>query len=454
MDNYFTLLSLIISFLFASTYTLFFFIFHTPKNHQTLLPPGPPSYPIIGNIFQLNTQKLHQSLTNLSTTYGPIMTIKIGTITTIVISSPTLAKEALRKHDHALATRFVPHAVQALGHHESSVIFLPVSSPRWRTLRKFCATKIFSPHKIIRAEKVMEKMLGFVRECGFKGEAIDVGEAAFTTVLNALSNAFFSVDLAGYRSDCSHEFREVISCVTLEASKPNVADYLTFLRWFDPQGAMRRMRKYYEKLFRVFEGIVEERILQKKVGSELLHNPEKMNKAKEEIQQVFTKHQELIKDSDISKLPYLQAIIKETLRMHPAAPILVHKSEAEVEISGFRVPKEAQVLINVWAMGRDPSIWASPDVFLPERFMESSDERDFKGNIDFGFIPFGAGRRVCPGIPLAFRVIHTMVALLLHHFDWKLEDGQKPEDMDMREAYGITLYKVQGLRAMAIPIKE
>lgn len=185
--------------------------------------------------------------------------------------------------------------------------------------------------------------------------------------------------------------------------------------------------------------------------AELLHNPEKMIKARKEVQQVIPKDEELIKDSDITKLPYLQAIVKETLRLHPVAPILVHKSEAQVEISGYIVPKEAQVLVNVWAIGRDPTIWANPDVFFPERFLES--ERDFKGNY-FGFIPFGAGRRVCPGIPLAYRVAHTMVAMLIHNFEWKLEDGIKPEDMDMREMYVITLHKVQGLRVKAIPITK
>lgn len=268
MDYLFLLLSII--FLWACTYILFFSLY-TPKN----LPPGPPSFPIIGNILQLSPTKLHRALSNLSQTYGPIMTVKIGTITTIVISSQTLAKEALQKHDLTLANRFIPQAVQALDHHKSSLIFLPSVCPKWRSLRKFCAMKIFSPLILdssatqpLREKKLLE-LVHFVRERSINNTIIDVGEAVFTTVLNLISNTLFSVDVSGFGSvdddiiSKSHNFREVIMSVTLEASKPNIADYLPILRVFDPQGSERRMRKYYQKLFEVFEGVVEERMMQK-----------------------------------------------------------------------------------------------------------------------------------------------------------------------------------------------
>ncbi|RDX85269.1 Cytochrome P450 76C4, partial [Mucuna pruriens] len=184
------------------------------------------------------------------------------------------------------------------------------------------------------------------------------------------------------------------------------------------------------------------------VMAELLCNPEKLTKAKKELQQVLDKEREP-KDSDISKLAYLNAVVKETLRLHPTAPILIHKSVTEVDIGGFRIPKDAQVLVNVWSMGRDPNIWNNPNSFVPERFLEN--EKDFRGD-DFGFIPFGSGRRMCPGIPLANRIVHTMLATLLFHFDWNLVNGGKSKDMDMTEKFGITLHKVKPL--MAIPIKE
>jgi len=179
--------------------------------------------------------------------------------------------------------------------------------------------------------------------------------------------------------------------------------------------------------------------------TELLQNPEKLKKTRKELQQVIDKDEEP-KDSDITKLPYLQAVVKETLRLHPPVPLLIRKSVTAVNLGGYVVPKDVQLLVNVWSMGRDPSIWADPNLFQPERFLESG---EVFGE-DFGFIPFGAGRRMCPGISFAHRVVHTMLATMLHRFDWKLADGEKYEDMDMTEKFGITLHKVKPL--MAIPI--
>jgi len=191
------------------------------------------------------------------------MTVKIGTITTVVISSPTIAKEALQKKDQALASRFIPESVQALSHDESSLVFLPVST-KWKTLRKVCATKIFCIQQLdstqaLRQRK-MKDLVDYLHECCEKGHAIDIGETAFTTVLNAISNTLFSLDLASYSSGISQKFRSVISSVLAEASKPNIADYYPIFRRLDPQGAQRRMKSYYRTLLDTFDCIVEERI--------------------------------------------------------------------------------------------------------------------------------------------------------------------------------------------------
>ncbi|RVX01137.1 Cytochrome P450 76C4 [Vitis vinifera] len=142
-----------------------------------------------------------------------------------------------------------------------------------------------------------------------------------------------------------------------------------------------------------------------------------MVKAQRELQEVLGKD-EIVQESDISKFPYLQAIVKETFRLHPPAPLLVpHKVEIDVEICGFTVPKNSQVLINAWAIGRDPSIWSNPNAFVPER-------------------------RICLGLPLAHRMVHLILASLLHSYAWKLDDGMKPEDMDMNEKLGFTLQNI------------
>ncbi|KAL1331436.1 geraniol 8-hydroxylase [Arachis hypogaea] len=494
------LLLLLLAFLAcASIHVLIIFILGTKKSKSSKDPPGPNPFPIIGNILELGNQP-HQSLAKLSQNYGPIMSLNLGSIKTIVISSPKLAKEILHKHDLILSNRTIPDTIRALDHHIFSMVWMPPTN-QWRILRRACANKVFSPQlldstQILRQKKVQE-LLDFVNEKSEKGETLDIGEATFITVLNSISNTFFSMDLGHYNSSNKpQEFKDIFFGIMKEAGRPNVVDFFPMLRKLDPQGARARMNKYFGKLIDFFDGLVEERLgRERKLSndvldsllevmmednsqvtrphllhlfldlfvagtdttsstiewamSELLCNPEKLEKVRKELQQVIGKdEQQQFEESHITKLPYLRAVVKETFRLHPPIPLLVpHKSEDNVEICGFMVPKDAQILVNVWAMGRDSSIWRNPNEFSPERFLEN--DVDFKGQ-DFELIPFGAGRRICPGLPLASRTIHIVLASLLYNYDWKLANGKKKEDIDMTETYGITLHKAQPLQVIPI----
>lgn len=241
---------------------------HSNKSTKPFkLPPGPHPYPIIGNILELGTNPL-KSFTHLSKTYGPIMTLKLGSITTIVISSPQIAKEALSTNDQVFSNRTTPDATRALDHYKVSVVWMP-SSPKWRNLRRVCATKIFSPQQLdstqFHRKRKVQDLLNYVNECCMKGEALDIGEAIFTTVLNSVSNTFFSLDLFHYGhgsdDDKSHheEFKEIIFGVMEEAGRPNVSDFFPFFRLFDLQGARARMINYCEKFFAFMDGVLEER---------------------------------------------------------------------------------------------------------------------------------------------------------------------------------------------------
>lgn len=183
--------------------------------------------------------------------------------------------------------------------------------------------------------------------------------------------------------------------------------------------------------------------------AELLRNPEVLAKARAELEQVIGKGNP-VEESDISRLPYLQAVVKETFRLHPVVPLLLpRRAEADVEIAGFTIPKGAQVMVNAWAIGRDSSTWEDPNEFKPERFLGS--EIDVKGR-SFELIPFGGGRRICPGLPLALRMLHLMLGTLIHSFDWKLEDGKKPKDIDLEDKFGISLQLARPLRAIPTPL--
>ncbi|PKI40443.1 hypothetical protein CRG98_039167 [Punica granatum] len=186
--------------------------------------------------------------------------------------------------------------------------------------------------------------------------------------------------------------------------------------------------------------------------AELLRNPERLLKAQAELEQVIGRGN-AVEESDIARLPYLQATVKETLRMHPPLPLLVpRRAGATVQVGGYTILEGTQILVNVWAIGRDPAVWNDPDEFIPERFLGQLDI-DVKGQ-NFELLPFGGGRRLCPGLPLAMRMLHLMLGSLLNSFDWKLEDGVYPEIMEMVEKFGITVQKAQPLRALPLPIKK
>lgn len=250
---------LLISFCWACLHVLNASVLLRRKSGCTVLPPGPRQLPIIGNILALG-DKPHRTLAKLSQTYGPLMTLKLGRITTIVISSPNIAKEALQKHDQALSSRTVPDALRV--HHRNSILWLPAST-HWKFLRKLTATQMFTSQRLdasraLRGKKVQE-LLEYVHEKCNNGHAVDVGRSVFTTVLNLISNTFFSLDVTNYNSDLSQEFSNLVVGFLEQIGKPNIADYFPILRLVDPQGIRRKTNNYLKRLTQIFDSIINER---------------------------------------------------------------------------------------------------------------------------------------------------------------------------------------------------
>ncbi|KAK1423389.1 hypothetical protein QVD17_18691 [Tagetes erecta] len=460
------------------------FGFGEPKN----LPPGPTRLPIIGNLHLLGDQP-HRSLAKLAETHGPIMSLKLGHITTVVISSAAAAKEVLQKQDLVFSTRHIPDAVNAYNHAQHGVVWLPVCA-EWRTLRRILNNNIFSNNSLeanqhLRNQKV-EELITYCRKASLSNDYVDIGRAAFRTSLNLLSNTIFSKDLVDPYEDSAKEFKEVIGNIMVEIGKPNLVDYFPMLRKIDPHGIRRRMGCLFEKMFEIFDKLIEER---SRMGSgrlndqddvlevclksiednpneinlayikslfldlfgagtdttsstlewamaEILRNPRIMTKVKEELEQVIGKGK-MVKEDHVLRLPYLSCIVKETLRLHPPAPFLIpRKVVKQVQLMGYTIPQGTQVLVNAWVIGRDPTVWNDSLEFKPERFLESG--LDFRGR-DFDLIPFGAGRRICPGLPLAIRMIPMMLGSLLNNFEWNLDLKIHQEGLDMNEKFGLTL---------------
>lgn len=176
--------------------------------------------------------------------------------------------------------------------------------------------------------------------------------------------------------------------------------------------------------------------------AEMMRNPRVLKKAQAEVREVLDRRGRA-DDNCIDEMKYLKAVIKETLRLHPPAPLLLPRECGQAcDINGYHIPVKSKIIINAWAIARDPNYWTEPDRFYPERFIDSS--VDFKGN-SFEFIPFGAGRRICPGMHYGVANVELVLALLLYHFDWRLPNGMKSEDLDMTELFGASVIKKDDL---------
>ncbi|OAP04555.1 CYP76G1 [Arabidopsis thaliana] len=470
-------------------------LFYT-KRCRTRLPPGPNPWPVIGNIFQLAGLPPHDSLTKLSRRHGPIMTLRIGSMLTVVISSSEVAREIFKKHDAALAGRKIYEAMKGGKSSDGSLITAQYGA-YWRMLRRLCTTQFFVTRRLDAMSDVrsrcVDQMLRFVEEGGQNG------------------NLMFSRDLLDPDSKRGSEFFYHTGKVMEFAGKPNVADFFPLLRFLDPQGIRRKTQFHVEKAFEIAGEFIRERtevrereksdektkdyldvLLEFRGGdgvdekpssfssrdinvivfemftagtdtttstlewalAELLHNPRTLTKLQTELRTYFKSSNQKLQEEDLPNLPYLSAVIMETLRLHPPLPFLVpHKAMSTCHIfDQYTIPKETQVLVNVWAIGRDPKTWIDPIMFKPERFISDPDARDFKGQ-DYEFLPFGSGRRMCPALPLASRVLPLAIGSMVRSFDWALENGLNAEEMDMGERIGITLKKAVPLEAIPIPYR-
>ncbi|XP_031484900.1 cytochrome P450 76T24-like [Nymphaea colorata] len=489
-------------FLWFVTFLACIYSFRLFSVKSSKLPPGPVGLPILGSLFQMGT-KPHESLAELARVYGPLMTLRLGFKTTVVVSSAEMAAEVLQKHDQAFAGRSVMDAASPLDHSKWS-LGLGQNGPRWREMRRICNSELFTPRRLdslrgLREQKVQELLL-HVREACRGGQAVNIGECAVVTTLNSISNTLFSQDTIGLGSESATEFRALLGDTASALGSPNISDFFPLLKYVDPQGVRRQAAVYIKRFYELFDEIIEKRNelystskvekkgdfldvlleLSTKTGSEfkkecikplllemftagtdsgsstiewamaeLLLNPKKMETVRLELKQIIGKDR-VVQETDIQQLPYLQAVVKETLRLHPPIPLLVpHRADVTTKVGGFTVPKHTEVLVNAWSIGRDSTYWENPTAFLPERFLES--DINFKGK-DFHFIPFGSGRRMCPGIPLAVRTVHLTLAALIHCFEWKLPEGMSPEKLDVEEYFGLTMRKAVPLLAVATPI--
>ncbi|CAL0313446.1 unnamed protein product [Lupinus luteus] len=483
-----------ISFFYYTFLTILFLItlkFLFPTRKLKNLPPGPPSLPIIGNLHLLS-HPLHRTLHRLSQKHGQIFSLWFGSRFVVVVSSPTTVQECFTKHDIVLANRPPLLAGKHIGYNFTAVTVAPYGD-HWRNVRRIMALEVLSTQRLngfleIRKDEIVKLVRNLAREA--RGEFAKVemksrlSEMTFNTIMRMISGKRY------YGEDCdvtdveeAKQLREIIKELVSVGGSSNPAEFVSILRWFDFGNLEKRVKSIASRMDAFLQGLIDEyrskkqsantmidHLLQQQQfqpeyytdqtikgiilvmllgGTEtsattlewaisaLLNHPEVSKKANDEIDSLIGEDR-LIDESDISKLPYLQNIINETFRLYPAFPLLApHFSSEDCTIEGHNVPKGTILLVNAWAIHRDPHLWSDPTQFKPERFEK-------EGEVD-KLIPFGLGRRACPGSNLGQRTVGLTLGLLIQCFEWK---RISEEEIDMTEGKGATTPKVIPLEAM------
>ncbi|XP_024969260.1 probable (S)-N-methylcoclaurine 3'-hydroxylase isozyme 2 [Cynara cardunculus var. scolymus] len=472
---------------------LFYRMITKPTSSKNLpLPPGPYPWPIIGNFFHFG-KNLHHRLAEMAQVHGPLMSLHLGQQILIIGSSPIVASEILKTHDHALSGRAVSRLLQNREPtaHNMNLVFTSESTDVWRMLRNIYKSELFSRKALesyteMRENKVMEMM----KYLGSKeGEAIPIKQVAFATSVNILGNATLSIDLVDFEGNgIGANIIDSLRRLAVLAATPQLVDMYPILSRWDLQGwykqvmhiiqadlgtvwkdtlQMKRNGTNISSHLKDFTDILIEKgftdqqinpLMQELFAAgtettsastewlmaELLRNKELMQKVRDEVTKNIDGN--VVKESDLVGLPFLEACFKETLRLHPAGPLLLpHRAKEACEIMGYTIPKDSQIMVNVWAINRDPNIWDDPLSFKPERFVGS--KLSYKGN-DFEFLPFGSGRKMCPGEAMASKIVLLTVAALILNFDWILPDDKNPNEIDMEEEMDIAMHKKQPLRVI------
>ncbi|KAF8769487.1 hypothetical protein HU200_006522 [Digitaria exilis] len=358
----------------------------------------------------------------------------------------------------SLSARAVPDMARAAGFAERSMIWLPSSDQRWKSLRGVVATHAFSPRSLAAARGVRERkvrdMVSYIRV--HAGQPVDVGGAVYGGTINLVSSALFAVDVVDDVGDESAQgLRELVEELVEAIVKPNVSDLVPFLRPLDIQGWRRWTARRFHKLFHAFG--------RRRHGDFLGALLELMSTGKLTRGDVRAIMFDVFGAGTGTIAITVEWAMAELLR-HPGIMAKVRMelesalgntsalgnqaSEDVVVLGGYAVPKGCTVIFNAWAIMRDPAAWERPEEFVPERFLDGEHETvGFRGR-EFKFIPFGSGRRLCPGLPMAERVVPLILASLLHAFEWRLSDGVSAEQLDVTEKFTTSNVLAVPLRAV------
>ncbi|KAM0824806.1 hypothetical protein ACQ4PT_069965 [Festuca glaucescens] len=447
-------------------------------------PPSPWALPIIGNLHQLGRGHHHRKLQALARRHGPLFLLRLGSVPTLVVSSPSLADAVLRTQDHIFCSRQQPRTARGTLYGYRDMAFATYGE-RWRQLRRIAVVHLLSAKRVDSFRSIrQDEAAGFVERIRTAAStpAVNVTELIISLTNTVVSRAAFGNRLGGVEPGMVRgmmkELTELLGTIA-------VGDVLPWLRWVDrATGLDARVKRTAAELDNVIERTLAEHeasrgddddgheagdlldslasifndgdqgftldridvkalILDMFIGgtdtiykaiewtmAKLVKNPREMEKVQAEVRQVAGAWGGVL-DEELEKMNLLHASMKEALRLHPPIPLILHESIEDTQLHGYHIPAKTQVTVNAWAIGRDGEWWEDAEEFRPERFLDRA--IDFSGK-DPRYIPFGAGRRGCPGIAFGTRLAELTLANMMYHFDWELPRGQDLESFEVLES--------------------
>ncbi|KAM7278833.1 hypothetical protein ACFE04_005967 [Oxalis oulophora] len=466
------------------------------------MPPGPKGMPIVGALPLLAKGMPHVILANLAKEYGPVMHLKLGTSDMVVASNPDAARAFLKTLDLNFSNRPSNAGAIHIAYNREDMVFADYG-PRWKLLRKLSNLHMLGGKALDDWSHVRVSEMNHAIEsmclASEKGEPVLIPDTLNFLIANMIGQVMLGRRTFERRGVESNQFKEMVVELMTTAGYFNIGDFIPSINWMDVQGIVRGMKKLHKKFDALLTKMLDQhdKVADDRKGkpdfldhilanrekidgesltntnvkalllnlfsagsdtsssliewslAELLKNPTILRKAQEEMDKIIGKNRRL-EESDIPNLPYLQAVCKEAMRKHPSTPLNLPRVAIEdCEVNGFYIPKNTRLLVNIWAIGRDPDVWEDPLEFKPERFLDPKFAKiDPRGN-DMELIPFGAGRRICAGARMGVILVEYVLGSLVQAFDWRLPDDVK--ELDMEEEFGLALQKAVPLAAMVTP---
>ncbi|KAL9235601.1 hypothetical protein vseg_010346 [Gypsophila vaccaria] len=482
-------------------YFLYKWVFRTESRTRRNLPPSPPALPILGNNHQLGTYP-HRSLKRLSERYGELMVVYLGRVPALVVSSEKAAAEIMKTHDAKFSSRASNKTANKLLYNCRNVAAAPYGE-YWRQMKSICVLQLLNSKRVLSFRSVREEETALLMEQIEKASSspVNFSDMVMTLTSNVICRVAFGRKYSG--AEGGGDFKKILKEFEEMLGRFRVGDCIPFLAWTDKldgwDAKVDRVAKEYDQFLE--EVLKEHQEHRKRLNhdkikdlvdvlldvqedettgfpverdsikaiildvfsagtdttytvlewtmTELLRHPAVMEELKDEVRGITGKRS-YVNEDDLEQMKYLKAVIKETLRLHPPIPLLVPRlSTQDAKINGYDIPSGTLVIINAWAVQRNPASWDHPEEFCPDRFLNCS--TDYRGQ-DFRLIPFGAGRRICPGITFAMANIELALANLIYKFDWTLPGGATGESLDTTECIGLTAHRKTPLFAVATPV--